>query len=491
MNLSPSLEIALSAAPESPRGALRRAALNALLGRLRWDVEPRWRAAAEAGRVAIAYGDQWGLGAVEVPDRGALDSAQAWHREAVEMLRAIKAAPTPEAAWGALFAGGEDGAQVALFDLPAVCWGLMHRWEEMLPGRRDDHGRWPASASLLAREGLLGRPVVEWVARALGVACRKAPGCPTPALFGPALTARASLRALHQRRWGLAVTFDIDSAGFYRGGGGVSSLARLARERGVAAAGLGALEWPLVAAGLRRDPHDNFRAIAGKLGQLDARATFFAQIVKASRWDNYTLKEQPRLLADLRRLRADGHRLGLHSSHATPDRPAAFLAGQRRRLMRATGDGAISHRAHYLRTTRLDDAGRYAAAGFTVDSTPGFPEHEGFRLGTALPVPALDAAGLPMDGAGGLATLPVHVMDVTLRYHRRLSPVAAFEAATRVFDAARAVGGVAVLLWHPHNIEPRLWRGWEELPFELIRWAQRHDAEVGPLEAFAAWSPVG
>lgn len=491
MNLSPVLDIALAKAPDSPAGALRRAALEALLDRLRWDAGRQWRAMADADDPAIAYGDTGAFGAVFVPDHGALDSTEVWQRETVEVLRLIKGSPTPEAAWGALFAPREDGSQVALHDLPAVCWGLIHRWEERLSTRRDEHGRLPAAASLLAREGLLHRPVVEWIARALGVACRRAPGCPTPALFGPALATRAPLAALHQRRWGLAVTFDIDSAGMYARRVATSSLARLAREGGAVAAARGLVEWPLVATGLRRDPHDTYPLIESRLRALGVRATFFAQVTRATRWDNYSLAEESRLRAELRRLHAEGHRLGLHSSHATPDRQVSFLARQRQRLARATGlslDALAVHRAHYLRTTSPDDARRYAAAGFALDSTPGFAEHEGFRLGTALPVGVTGEDGLPR--AGGLRTLPVHVMDVTLRYHRRLSPVAAFDAATRVFESARAVGGVAVLLWHPHNLEPRLWRGWEELPFELVRWAQRHGAQCGPLEDFAAWSPA-
>lgn len=397
---------------------------------------------------------------IQLADRGLDGPSEAWREEAAQVLALVARSDSPEDLADRLFPTMVEDVAACLLDLPAVVHGLLQRWEEALDERRDEHGRWRLEWSFLgADERLAGRPAADWIARAAGIALRRATGrdWPEPAPWGGA-------------RWGVALTFDIDSAGMYARGGWARSVRRLGAEQGAGAALRGAVEGALVNARLRRDPHDNLEALARRIDREGVRCTFFVQALRASRWDNYDLRREARLVRAMRSLRARGHEIGLHGSYATAERDAGFLRRQRRVVRELVGGPVALHRHHYLRTTGPENAALYRAAGFAADCTPGFSEREGFRLGTAFPVEC-----------DGVTIVPVHVMDVTLRHHRKLGTEEAFDAATRVLEEVRHVGGLGVLLWHPHNLESRLWRGWEEMPFELVGWARERGAGIGTI----------
>ena len=439
-----------------PNVSIRRAAMKELFRRA------RLAAWAEADSPpALHYGEKVGTEKLVLPDRGLFEDRPAWRGETRRLLEAIASQDTDTA----LFE--ERGDQVhALFDLPAVTFGLLQRWEEDLDSRRDDHDRFPAEASLLAEAGLIDRPVVDEIAQSLGRVLQSAAGAePSPC------------SSWHGKDWAFALTFDIDSAGMYRHGALPGTVRRLAREQGFAAAARGLAEGLASAARLRPDPHHNLDAIADRLGEMGVRSTFFSQVFRAAPIDSYKLAECPPLVRAIRRLRTRGHEIGLHGSYAGPARGAEFLHRQRAALRSLIGGSATSFRAHYLRAPRPADL---AEAGFDLDATAGFPRREGFRLGTAFPVQAWTDRPLP------LTIAPFHAMDVTLRYHRGLDPAQAFETATALLERIRAAGGLAVLLWHPHNIEPRLWPGWQDMPFRLADWALSRGAACGTLGEFAA-----
>ncbi|MBX3728447.1 MAG: hypothetical protein KF858_04610 [Candidatus Sumerlaeia bacterium] len=418
---------------------------------------PRWGTPG-----GLVYAPSPADGAVALPDKGLFERRDRWRAEAREVLAHVAAARTRAELAGRLFRC-EGETWHCPFDLPAVVHGLLNRWEEDLDPVRDSHGRWPLRASLLADGDLVDRPAADWLAGALGIALREALG-----LRGPAATPWGS------KDWAFALTFDIDAAAMYRDGAWARTLRRLQVQRGVTATLPYAVEAALVLAGRRRDPLDNLDALADRLGDLDARATFFVQALRESPFDNYDLARAPLLVRGLRRLHARGHEIALHGSYATIDRDARFLARQRRALLRQTGVRTELHRAHYLRSGGPQDHALYARAGVRVDCTPGFSEREGFRLGTAWPTRTRTRAG-------DVTLVPMHVMDVTLRTHRQLDVTEAERAARRILARARETGGIGVVLWHPHNLEPRLWRHWREIPFALTEWAIAQGACVGTI----------
>jgi len=423
----------------------------------RWTLPPLHR--------VVDYGAE-GDAPVRVPDKGLFENRRAWRVEAERLLDVVRAASDPRDLARAIFEE-RDGRLACAHDVAAVAFGLLNRWEETLDAGRDTHGRWTCERSLLRDERLVTRPVVDWMALAIEHAVRRAAG----------------VRDTAQRPWGgalwaFALTWDIDSTGLYRDGAWPRVVKRALVEHRPLVALRCAAEGALVSAGLAKDPHDTFDDIGAELARRDMPRTFFVQAVRANAVDNYGLRQDAHMVRAARRLRERGHELALHGSFATCERDAAFLRRQRRIARALVGGPMDLHRAHWLRTREPQDNRLYADAGLRVDATPGFSDREGFRLGTAHPtVPWDDERNAPLP----LTVVPLHVMDVTMQAHRKLSVDEAMKSARAIFDAARDVGGLAVLLWHPHNLEPRFWKGWEHVPFALAEYARERGANIGTL----------
>ncbi|MGH7531991.1 MAG: hypothetical protein ACREL4_01760 [Gemmatimonadales bacterium] len=157
--------------------------------------------------------------------------------------------------------------------------------------------------------------------------------------------------------------------------------------------------------------------------------------------------ESDRARGILGRIRDGGHELGLHGSFMTMDRPAAF-AEQRDRLAALIGEAPMGARQHFLRMRPMATQREMARAGFRYDSTFGFADRNGFRLGLADVVPMPDHADLDL--------LPFCWMDRALsKYQGVEDPAAWVEDGLELAHACERVGGVWCGIWHP-NLVPAL-----------------------------------
>ena len=145
-----------------------------------------------------------------------------------------------------------------------------------------------------------------------------------------------------------------------------------------------------------------------------------------------------------RRLLSGGWEIGLHAAYATcEDRPPVEY--QARRFAQLFGDRPAGVRHHYLRLDAeepLRTLATNADAGFSYDTTVGFNDQPGFRMGVALPVEVFDPR---RGGGGGLIELPMTLADMHLP---KDDIPAAVEAVTRHLQTVRSLGGLAVLNWH-------------------------------------------
>jgi hypothetical protein len=100
------------------------------------------------------------------------------------------------------------------------------------------------------------------------------------------------------------------------------------------------------------------------------------------------------------------------------------------------------------------------ASGAIYDSTVGYNETIGFRVGTAQAYKPLDAKTL--------LELPMHVMDTALFYpaHLNLSKAAAATRTDKVIAAVERFGGCLTINWHDRSIAPE--RLWGDFYVELI-----------------------
>ncbi|MEM6783198.1 MAG: hypothetical protein AAF624_05620 [Bacteroidota bacterium] len=356
-------------------------------------------------------------------------------------------------------------------DLVASACYWLSGWHEATTRQRDVHGRFPYAASLQAE---------------LDAAADQAPE--TPTVLRPVVDAYrerlvAALTdqgvAFERLRWGdpaegpdarrgaVCLTYDIDHWRRRRLGVAARALRGIGSWRGLVGPdpfqrGLDLLLDPLVERG--------------------AHPTVFLKMAAYAAEDVPYRAREAALHAFVQRVQAQGGEVGLHPGYYAHDHAGRLLA-ERDRLALLAGHPIRAVRQHYLRHDAMRTPRLQSGTGFTLDSTLGFSEREGFRRATTMPHLVYDVdADAPLD----LWALPVHAMDTTLLQHRGLAEAPAREAMRAVVGQAQRFGGVAVLLWHNTVGDALLHPGHAETYAAMLR-----DLPPVPLitlsEAVAMW----
>ncbi|MEZ5933676.1 MAG: hypothetical protein R3F54_17335 [Alphaproteobacteria bacterium] len=164
----------------------------------------------------------------------------------------------------------------------------------------------------------------------------------------------------------------------------------------------------------------------------------------------------PAITSLLRRLIGEGWDVGLHQafdSWASCEPMRAEAAA----LASASGRIVTRCRQHWLRFSFARTWAAQAEAGIELDTTIGFNDASGFRLGAALAI-------APWDGDSGrlhaLTSVPLVLMDSHLHDYGLLDEAEIRAEITRVVDEVKAVGGVASLLWHQRVMHPDYGWAW-------------------------------
>lgn len=303
-------------------------------------------------------------------------------------------------------------------DIIAATFFWLSGWQEYSTVERDEHGRFPYSASLQSKLGIPLKPLVDVYRLWLGSQLKRL-GIPV------------QKRMWNEKTWSVAMTHDVDFAETRKR----SRLKSIARGEVIHAfANLG-----------KRNPR---RASLNRLKAAEVArkitATYFFKGGASSPEDvDYDLKK-PWLRDFLEGLIASGFEVGLHPSYAAYDHPTR-LGAEYSALASVVGSCRNSVRTHFLRWVQPTTPRLLSQEGFHVDSSLGFSQHEGFRRATCHPFRLFDiSANQPLD----LWELPLAVMDTTLFGHRSLSVEDAISQIQAVFDSVKRVGGCAVVLWH-------------------------------------------
>ena len=157
------------------------------------------------------------------------------------------------------------------------------------------------------------------------------------------------------------------------------------------------------------------------------------------------------LVPELARLAAVGDEIGLHGIDAWRD--SVKGREEREHIARLSGRKEVGARMHWLYFDQNAPA-HLEEAGLSYDSTSGYNETVGYRVGTTQVFKPL--------GLERLLELPMHVMDTALFYprHRNLSRREAWPVVEDLVRKAGHFGGVLTVNWHDRSIVPeRLWGG--------------------------------
>ena len=195
----------------------------------------------------------------------------------------------------------------------------------------------------------------------------------------------------------------------------------------------------------------------------------------AGRFDvAYDVRRQE-VARELGALAEAGAEIGIHFSLQARD-SAEQVRRERERLEEALGMPIRSSRHHWWalgerpwRTLRA-----HAQAAMTIDCSFGFNDLPGFRRGIAAPFRPFDPE---RQEALPILCLPTTAMD------RCASDPATLE---RLLEICIAAGGVLVLDWHAHVLNPAALPGAREALFHVVRLARERDVRLSTPLALAA-----
>ena len=328
------------------------------------------------------------------------------------------------------------------FDPFACSFYLLTRYEEYLPGHKDEHERFPDSENILVRLGMNHKPVVDQIA--LWIADK--------------LSERFPEFKITPRTFRFMTTIDIDNAFAYKNktiGIGLGAACKAVMK----GQGIEIRKRMAVLFGLEKDPYDTYDYILETYKGCADQLQFFILLGDRNPYDkniSHKNKRYRQLIGQL----AEVCKTGIHPSYASnrhPDR----LKTEKERLEEIIQKPVTQSRQHYLKLKFPETYQSLIKAGLTDDYTMGFAGQIGFRAGTCTAFPFFD---LSANRSTELMIHPFHVMDVALKNYMSMSPDEAWRVILELMLEVKKVNGTFISLWHNESLsDSGQWQGWQKV----------------------------
>lgn len=328
-------------------------------------------------------------------------------------------------------------------DILGSIFFMLTRYEEIVSSSRDEHDRFPAKASLLCREKILERPIVNEYLEILW-ACMK--------LLWSGLERK-------KRNYRLFLSHDIDHPFVVYNQDWKQIFRNIIGDfinRKDLRLSLQRIECK-VKNDFKLDPANTFDFIMDLSEKYGIRSEFyFMTDHTAGPLDGgkYSIDE-PEIKYLMQRIYERGHKIGFHASYNSYNDPQQTKE-EFKKLVQVTEKLSIKQdswggRQHYLRFENPTTWQNWEDARLSYDSTVGFADHIGFRAGTCYEFPVFN---LKTKKVLNLIEYPLIVMDVTL-WSSNYMGLKLSEITERVINLSkicRYYEGIFTLLWHNSSL---------------------------------------
>ena len=333
-------------------------------------------------------------------------------------------------------------------DILGSAFFMLTRYEELLKPDRDEHGRFPASASLAYQEGFLDRPIINEYLEILWW-CLK--------YLWPRLERK-------KRLFRVSLSHDVDSPYAYAFQPLYKNLIAcggdIVKRKSISLATSRFLNWLIVKNGnIEKDPNNTFNYIMDISEKYNIKSIFNFQVLNSSQYDaNYSL-DHPYMQYLLKLISNRGHEIGLHPGYNTirdsEETKAAFL-----HLKSACDKLGIKQdqwggRQHYLRWQAPYTWQNYEDAGFDYDNTLSYADHAGFRCGICYDYSVFN---LLTRSELKLKERPLVVMECSILENKYMGfdYSEAFDYIAGLINNCSLYNGVFSLLWHNNRLKDEM-----------------------------------
>jgi hypothetical protein len=319
---------------------------------------------------------------------------------------------------------------------------VLSRMEEYTSTIEDEHGRFPAKASVLNRYG--------WMQKAM---------CDRWAIsFLKFLKKHHLVEYVNRKNEPLIIpTFDIDNVYAYQLKEGIRSWLSAARDY-IKGDKIRINERRQVVQGARVDPYDTYDYILS-IAERGYAVHMFWLLGDYAQYDKNVTFRDARHQRLIRKMSLKTE-VGIHPSY----RSGGFeyhLRNEKERLEQILNAPVHYSRQHFLRLKVGQTYRVLESIGIRHDFTMGYAETIGFRAGTARPFKWFD---LQKNRVSNLLIHPFVYMDGTLNEYMKVKPGKACELIDQLFDEVVHCGGQFVFIWHNETIgEYGKWNGWRKV----------------------------
>ncbi|MHC4759360.1 MAG: polysaccharide deacetylase family protein [Planctomycetota bacterium] len=327
----------------------------------------------------------------------------------------------------------EGECLIVYADIIASSYFLVTRYEEMVRREvRDAHGRFPGKESLAYRCGFINRPIVDEYSTLLRKWLQEA-GVEIPE---------------PKRKFSVLLTHDVDAIRKYSKPI-KTILYSLAGKQPLS----NIIECLQVKTGFRQDPYYSFdemieldKGLVESSTELSVETIYYFMGGNRHRLDSKYKINSERLKEIIQKVRDSGATIGLHTSYYASFEPDSIIQ-HKENLEEACGSNIKDNRFHYLSWREIEDGWGLVKAGIKRDSSLGYADMAGFRLGVCRPIPLFDPIKMkPFD----IEEHPLIIMDRTLfsPKYMDLDEKEFFHYCQNIIKQIRKHKGEFVILWH-------------------------------------------
>lgn len=348
------------------------------------------------------------------------------------------------------------------FDPFAASFYMLSRYEEYLPHKRDEHGRFHAHESIAWKNRFLKRPVVNiWAYHIKKILQKRYTGL-----------------QFKKRCFKFIPSYDIDIALSYRSKGIVRTLGGFLNDMYNGHFSDLLLRTKVIL-GATEDPYDTYSYQINLHKKHDLEAIYFILFGNYSRFDKNISVNNKRFQHLIKHL-SDYAKVGIHPSYVAGD-DFEQLKKETRKLSSVLKREIKASRQHYLRLDLPNTYRNLQAMEITDDYTMGFAAEPGFRAGTCDPFYFYD---LDLETETGLRVHPFTIMDGTLIDYQKIPPHEARQVIKPLIEEVKAVDGTFISLWHNHSLYKNSIHGdWRQVYEELVEIALDKESNEKEAEA--------
>lgn len=335
------------------------------------------------------------------------------------------------------------------FDLFAMVFYLISRYEEYLPYTSDTHGRFTANQSIAYQYHFLKYPVVnQWIMQLKQILEKKSN------LDFPKVTSSFSYLP----------TYDIDMAWAYRHRNWQRTIGAYLQD-------ILLQRWVFLSErfkvqyGKKLDPFDTFDFLNDWHQTFPYQPFYFFLLGNHGKYDKNIHPQHPafrQLIIQLHKR----YQIGIHPSYQS-NISIHQLSNEIKQLENIVGTKIRKSRQHFLKLHLPQTYQNLLELGITEDYSMGYAEDIGFRASIATPYQWYD---LKKEQETNLMIYPFQIMDVTLKQYLKLSPIEALDYIKPLISITKEVNGTLSTIWHNSSFSTTHgWEGWNNLYQQMWR----------------------